>query len=231
MLSKDQLVQFFEGSKKQFDNPDFKQMLGVSFKTRGPGSPEDMINGMQKQIFESMGVQGDFGLKCLSRVQQVYGNDAFFLRQFFEHVQKEEMILDEAEMPETMYKTKYDKLNKFQEEMKAKMEGLNGLTAEQQQAALAEMYKQMIISSSAEQECCSHPAGCSHREHGGAGHAEPGAEGPGGTHAPSAVAGPLTGAAAKAAAALGPSAAEPAATMTEDEQLAFFASLRGGGPQ
>lgn len=32
--------------------------------------------------------QGDFGLKCLSRVHPEYGSDAFFMRQFYEHVQK-----------------------------------------------------------------------------------------------------------------------------------------------
>ncbi len=32
--------------------------------------------------------QGDFGIKCLSRVNMEYGRDANFMRAFYEHVQK-----------------------------------------------------------------------------------------------------------------------------------------------
>ncbi|PNH09172.1 CTP synthase 1 [Tetrabaena socialis] len=109
---------------------EFKQMLSIAHNSRGAGAAEDMINGMQHQIFESTGVQGDFGLNCLSRVNQEYGDDAFFLRQFYEHVQKEEMVLDEAEMPEGAFRSKYDQLNAYRSEMEARMGKLKGMSAE-----------------------------------------------------------------------------------------------------
>ncbi|GLC43552.1 hypothetical protein PLESTB_001569600 [Pleodorina starrii] len=226
MLTKEQLVQFFQESAKQFNSPEFKQLVSVSLKARGPGGPEEVINGMQREIFQSMGVQADFGLNCLSRVNSVYADDAFFLRQFYEHVQKEEMVLDEAEMPEAMFKSKYAQLNRFRTEMEERMSKLKGMTPEEQAAYMSEVYKEMIQQGVAGgSECCSKPEGCSHRAAGapGAG-AQPAAAA---MAAPGAALPPGAGVAAAAAApAVGPGGAS---AMTEAEQLAFFSSLAGPG--
>lgn len=119
MLTKDQLNLFFQKSGQQFDSPSFKQMLRAAF--RSGRSTEELVNGMQSEIFMAMGVQADFGLKCLSQVTLQYGRDTPFMRAFYEHVQKEEMILDEAEMPEAAFHAKYDTLNRFKAEMEERM--------------------------------------------------------------------------------------------------------------
>ncbi|KXZ55032.1 hypothetical protein GPECTOR_3g193 [Gonium pectorale] len=195
---------------------EFKQILSVALKTRGPGASEDAINAMQKEIFEAMGVQGDFGIKCLSRVSQVYGTDAFFLRQFYEHVQKEEMVLDEAEMPEVAFKSKYEQLNKFRADMEERMRKLQDMTPEEQERYMSNVYKEMI-SQNPGGACCHNPHGCSHRPAGGEGAAAGGV-------APAAVTAGVPPALAGTAPGPGGSSA-----MTEAEQLAFFASLKGAG--
>ncbi|EFJ50398.1 hypothetical protein VOLCADRAFT_120656 [Volvox carteri f. nagariensis] len=224
MLTKEQLQSFFQESAKQFNNAEFKQLLSVAHRTRGPGSSEDMVNGMQKEIFQSMGIQGDFGINCLSKVNQVYATDAFFMRHFYEHVQKEEMVLDEAEMPEAAFKSKYDQLNRFRTEMEARMAKLKDMTPEEQNAYMSQVYREMIAASSGPgEECCSHPQGCSHRPPGGGG----------GPSAAAVAAAPLPPGAQSApslaltAPVAGPAAAPPA--LSEDEQLAFFSSLQGAG--
>ncbi|GFR48263.1 hypothetical protein Agub_g10128 [Astrephomene gubernaculifera] len=216
MLTKEQLIKFFQDSAQQFNNPEFKQLLSVAMKTRGPGTAEEIINGMQRQILENMGVQGDFGLNCLARVNGVYGNDAAFLRLFYEHVQKEEMVLDEAEMPESAFRSKYEQLNRYREEMEARLEKLNGMSQEQRNVYLSNVYKEMLARGIGGGECCSNPNGCSHRQPGGPQLPAPEMEAP-------AVAQPEGG-----AAAIGPGGPS---VMSEAEQLAFFASLNGPGKQ
>jgi hypothetical protein len=63
-------MEFFKKSDEQFQNPEFKQLLRMG-KSRGQ-DPQDLVNSMQHSIFENMGVQGDFGIKCLSRIRQVH---------------------------------------------------------------------------------------------------------------------------------------------------------------
>ncbi|GIL55615.1 hypothetical protein Vafri_11153 [Volvox africanus] len=167
MLTKEQLTQFFQDSARQFNNPEFKQLLSVANKARGPGAVEEAINGMQGEIFHSIGVQGDFGLKCLSKVNQVYADDAIFLRQFYEHVQKEEMVMDEAEMPEAQFKSKYETLNRFREDMEARMSKMKNMAPEEQAAYMSQVYREILAQSAGADECCSNPQGCSHRHHHG----------------------------------------------------------------
>lgn len=120
MLTKDQLTMFFQRSKEQFMNPEFKLLLRAAHKHGR--STEESINGMQQQVFQAMGVQGDFGISCLARVTQVHNDDAFFIRSFFEFVQLEEQTLDEADMEEEAYRAKYRHLNQVKARMEAQMQ-------------------------------------------------------------------------------------------------------------
>ena len=137
MLTKDQLQVFFQKSKEQFTSPGFKQLLRSSAQ-RGRDL-EQIVNEMQTQIFQAMGVQGDFGINCLGRVQQAHNDDAFFLRAFFEHVQLEEQTLDEAEMPEEAFKQKYTQMAEFKAQMEKKLDAMHGLTPEEQQKYMAKV--------------------------------------------------------------------------------------------
>ncbi|PNW88882.1 hypothetical protein CHLRE_01g049050v5 [Chlamydomonas reinhardtii] len=216
MLTKDQLAQFFAESAKQFSNPEFKQLLSVAHSQRGPGTSEEMVNGMQKQIFESMGIQGDFGLKCLSRVHPEYGSDAFFMRQFYEHVQKEEMVLDEAEMPESMFRSKYETLNRFRAEMVSRMEKMKGMSPQDQNAYLANMYREMIAQGG--EDCCTRPGGCNSQPGGAEACQKKGNAAGAPMQAPGGIAVPLP---------VSGVAPPSSAAMTQDEQLAFFSQLSG----
>ncbi|KAG2430760.1 hypothetical protein HYH02_013599 [Chlamydomonas schloesseri] len=223
MLTKDQMVQFFAESAKQFGNPEFKQLLSVAHSQRGPGTAEEMVNGMQKQIFESMGIQGDFGLKCLARVHAEYGSDAFFMRQFYEHVQKEEMVLDEAEMPESMFRSKYETLNRFRAEMVSRMDKMKGMSPQDQNAYLVNIYRDMITQGG--EDCCTKPGGCNSQPGGAAACQKKGAAGPAGPVGPAPMLAP--GGVAVPLPASSAVAPPSSAAMTQDEQLAFFAQLSG----
>lgn len=41
---------------------------------------------------------------------------------------QEEMVLDEAEMPESMFRSKYETLNRFRAEMVSRMEKMKGMS-------------------------------------------------------------------------------------------------------
>lgn len=48
---------------------------------------QETINEMQRQVFESQGVQGAYGIQFLSKVKKVHGQDAVLLTAFYEFVQ------------------------------------------------------------------------------------------------------------------------------------------------
>lgn len=73
-----------------------------------------VITEMQKQIFESQGIGGTFGIGFLGKIRTVYGDDAEMMTQLMKFVERcvipftslrasdfyssEEMALDEAEL-------------------------------------------------------------------------------------------------------------------------------------
>lgn len=103
-LSREQVVMFFEKSGTQFASPEFKSLLRVGYE-RGQ-NVSDLVNQMQFQIFQSMGVQGDFGIGSLRHIRQWFSQDADLLRMFYTFVNSEEMLLDEVELPAEAYKSK-----------------------------------------------------------------------------------------------------------------------------
>lgn len=104
MLSREQVLAFFDKSSSSFANPEFKSLLRVGYE-RGQ-NVQDLVNEMQFQIFQAMGVQGDFGIGCLSKIRMVYSQDAELLKMFYTFVNSEEMLLDEVELPSDAYKAK-----------------------------------------------------------------------------------------------------------------------------
>lgn len=94
VLSRDQLRAFFAASWRAFDRPDFQQHLRDA-ASRGEGLSR-LVNELQRQIFEALGIHGKFGLAFLSRLREVYGNDSEFMQEVLAFVDREQRALDEA---------------------------------------------------------------------------------------------------------------------------------------
>ena len=54
---------------------------------------EDAITALQLRVFEEMGVQGAFGLQCLSQISTVYKADKAVIALLYRHVYRSAMTL------------------------------------------------------------------------------------------------------------------------------------------
>lgn len=74
IVPKEKVVEFFKKGLVVFDSSDFNQHLKACF-TQGQNC-QDVVNQMQMGIFESIGVQGDYGIGFLGQVRTTFADDA-----------------------------------------------------------------------------------------------------------------------------------------------------------
>jgi len=90
-LTSEVLIRFFEASEELFDNPDFleslKQAVHEDYK-----KAVKAIDFAQEKIFESLGVQGKFGMECLGKVMEAFKDDPIFLLRFNIFVSRENLL-------------------------------------------------------------------------------------------------------------------------------------------
>ncbi|CAG9466589.1 unnamed protein product [Pedinophyceae sp. YPF-701] len=95
-LTKDELVRFFEASEDLFHRPEFLEECRKV--TRDKKAPvDDVIDAAQRKIFESQGIQGEFGLKYLSKLQEKFKDDPIFLVRFSAFFAEEDLVHDKVE--------------------------------------------------------------------------------------------------------------------------------------
>lgn len=94
-LSKEQVLEFFDRSLKLFEDADFKQQLKESHQLGL--NVEEHVTDEQKKIFESMGIEGEYGVQFLGQIRTVYGSDKDVMVRFWPFVQQEELAYCEAE--------------------------------------------------------------------------------------------------------------------------------------
>ncbi|MEW5312530.1 MAG: hypothetical protein WDW38_004159 [Sanguina aurantia] len=154
-LSSAQLFAFFSQSSRIFNDLGFKQRLAVEHRQKR--DIQETINEMQRQVFESQGVQGAYGIQFLAKVKKVHGQDAPLLTAFYEFVQREEMALDEAELPGSEFQNKYEQLAKLKAVLEAEAVDLPGMTLGQRQQHMAGVM-QKLVASTAQGPTCTTPS-------------------------------------------------------------------------
>mmetsp|Transcript_23258 Transcript_23258/g.64570 ORF Transcript_23258/g.64570 Transcript_23258/m.64570 type:complete len:201 (+) Transcript_23258:270-872(+) len=137
MLSKEQLERFYKDGYQLFDHKDFMDSLKLAHSQGKDLSA--IINDAQKEIFEKLGVQGDFGIACLSRVTSEYSRDPSAIQKFMEFAQREEMVLDEVELPPDQFEKKKTVFQK-QQEMTAQ---LRHMSSEEREKLLNDQQKML----------------------------------------------------------------------------------------
>ena len=163
-ISRENLMSFFSAGKALFDSKDFCMHLRQGYE-RGE-SAEQLVNAAQKQIFESLSIHGDYGINYLAKIQDIFANDSEMLRVFWAFVHMEEKALDEAELDEHEYKAKYDKLEEIKIRMSEKEKEILALPEQERNAAMAQIYKDMVEASMQEAggKCCSNQGHCEHSQ-------------------------------------------------------------------
>lgn len=94
ILTQEQLRMFFAATARAFDREDVKQQLRQA-GGRGKGVSR-LVNELQRQIFEALGVHGKYGLDFLGKLREVYGKDGSFMSEVYAFVDREQRALDEA---------------------------------------------------------------------------------------------------------------------------------------
>jgi len=94
-------------------------------------------------------VDGNWGISCLSRINTVYRSDPEFMAAFYQHVMREEAALDEAMLPEDMFRQKMDMMLQLQRQQDALKTRMQALPPDQrqrfmqtQQVLIAQMQQQ-----------------------------------------------------------------------------------------
>uniref|UniRef100_A0A061R4A0 Uncharacterized protein n=1 Tax=Tetraselmis sp. GSL018 TaxID=582737 RepID=A0A061R4A0_9CHLO len=113
MVSKETLQRFFAESNLLFDTADFVDRLKHEHAEGKDVS--EAIEAAQREIFERLGVEGRFGISCLSRVFNEYGSDLEAVQECVDFMQREELLLDEIELPPSEFQRKKSLLQKQRE--------------------------------------------------------------------------------------------------------------------
>eukprot|EP00892_Ulva_mutabilis_P001637 jgi/Ulvmu1/11474/UM077_0018.1 len=101
-LPRDAFMEFAKKSIVAMSSAEFNSELTDAVKNRGE-NPDDLIEKTQFQLFESLGIQGHFGMSQLKHIQRRFGKDADVMQLFMELVSAEEAVLDQAELsPESL---------------------------------------------------------------------------------------------------------------------------------
>ncbi|GAX81769.1 hypothetical protein CEUSTIGMA_g9197.t1 [Chlamydomonas eustigma] len=115
----------------------------IEFFERGK-NVQDIVNQAQLQLFESMGIKGQVGMQFLGKIRTVYANDAEMLRSFYQFVQLEERALDEAELPEPVFKQKYERVEAIAAQVRARELEMHGLSEQERNRHVAAMLEHMV---------------------------------------------------------------------------------------
>ena len=74
---------------------------------------------------------------------------------FYQFVQREEMALDQAELPEADFHAKYAKIMEMKRQLEEQMEAIKGMTEEEKKEYMAKAYEKMVNTNLGGQPCCS----------------------------------------------------------------------------
>eukprot|EP00884_Botryococcus_braunii_P023552 jgi/Botrbrau1/9881/Bobra.0080s0016.1 len=121
VLTETQLINFFRAATTAMESADVKSQLRLAAADGQDAC--DVVTEVQRGVFESQGVDGDFGIEFLAHVREVYGNDLKIMADFFRFVAREELALDEAELTPEEFERKQMWLRHAQEEYRTAVKG------------------------------------------------------------------------------------------------------------
>ncbi|CAD7702811.1 unnamed protein product [Ostreobium quekettii] len=130
VLTKEQLRKFFAAGYKMFDSEDVKANLKEAARKR-----QDVgfvVTELQKEIFDSLGIDGKYGISFLGKIREKYGDDADFMNELMTFVDREELALDEAELPDDKLAKKLEMRQLAMQQMTSMREQLRHMSPEEQ---------------------------------------------------------------------------------------------------
>lgn len=145
MLSKEQLTKFFTASTTLLDAAAVKRELKAAADQEQ--EPEEVITDLQKELFKAQGIDGVWGIACLSQVGDLYQDDTDFMRLFVASVEREEEAVNEAELAPEEFQLRKERVKAMREQNDALVAQMEGMSHQEQQqflvAQVAERLEQL----------------------------------------------------------------------------------------
>ncbi|KAH9306568.1 hypothetical protein KI387_010972, partial [Taxus chinensis] len=92
----------------------------IADAVRDNQEPVAVTTEIQEELLLKMGIDPQFGISCLGKVNTFYENDRELMLQFYDFVAKEELACDEAELGPDAFSEKLRQQQKLQEKEAAK---------------------------------------------------------------------------------------------------------------
>ncbi|PIN19406.1 hypothetical protein CDL12_07910 [Handroanthus impetiginosus] len=141
MLSKDQLVYLFDRFAFLTSQPEVKKRIADAVNDKQEAVA--VTTAIQEEIFIEMGVDPQFGLACLGKVNMAYENDQDLMIQFYGFVSKEEIACEEAELGPEKFAVRMEMQQYLQEQELEMLKHMRKFHLDDQSAILEKIHQQM----------------------------------------------------------------------------------------
>ncbi|KNA14155.1 hypothetical protein SOVF_110120 [Spinacia oleracea] len=141
MLSRDQLLHLFHSFAYLTSLPHVKKRIADAVQDNQ--EPVAVTTAIQEEIFLEMGVDPNFGIACLGKVNMAYENDRDLMIRFYGFVAKEEMACDEAELGTDEFAKKMHDQHDLHTQQLEMLKYMRKFHVDDQSAILEKLHEQM----------------------------------------------------------------------------------------
>ncbi|KAL0311904.1 UNVERIFIED_CONTAM: hypothetical protein Sradi_5589700 [Sesamum radiatum] len=141
MLSRDQLLYLFDRFASLTSHPEVKKRIADAVNDKQEAVA--VTTAIQGEIFSEMGVDPQFGLACLGKVNMTYENDRELMAQFYGFLAKEEIACDEAELGPEKFAERMEMQKYLQEQQLEMLKHMRNFHLDDQSTILEKIHQQM----------------------------------------------------------------------------------------
>ncbi|KAI3457829.1 hypothetical protein Pfo_014492 [Paulownia fortunei] len=141
MLSRDQLLYLFNRFASLTTRPEVKKRIADAVNDKQEAVA--VTTAIQEEIFSEMGVDPQFGLACLGKVNMAYENDQDLMTQFYGFVAKEEIACEEAELGPEKFAERMEMQEYLEEQQLEMLKHMRKFHLNDQSAILEKIHQQM----------------------------------------------------------------------------------------
>ncbi|CAA0824629.1 Unknown protein [Striga hermonthica] len=141
MLTRDQLLHLFDRFASLTSQPEVKQRISDAVNDRQEAVA--VTTAIQEEIFSEMGVDPQFGLACLGKVNMSYENDQDLMIRFYAFVAQEEIACDEAELGPEKVAEKMEMQQYLEEQQLEMLKHMRHFNMDDQSTIIEKIHQQM----------------------------------------------------------------------------------------
>ncbi|XP_051140299.1 uncharacterized protein LOC127257850 [Andrographis paniculata] len=141
MLSRDQLLFLFDRFAFLTSQPEVKKRIADAVNDKHEAVA--VTTAIQEEIFLEMGIDAQFGLACLGKVNLAYEHDQDLMIQFYGFVAKEELACEEAELGPEKFAERMEMQHNLHEQQLEMLKHMRNFNLDDQSAILEKIQQQI----------------------------------------------------------------------------------------